>query len=268
MRLINPNNSSQFLTQSTTEACGAVLGGFLYDGQMFISSSSSSIPIYRLEKNGNYLYTASTGERDGSGFSYNGVAFFGVDPSDPNAKPVYRLSNNSGSFLYTISAAERDYFTQREGFHLNGISFYAYENSGNSVSPVYRLSNSTSGFLYTVSSQERDAAVAQSNFTYNGVSFNAITMFNAIDVPIYRLRGPRGYLLTTSLSERLGAYRAGFVNEYAAMYTYGIDNPTTNIYRLSNSAGNFLYTGSTGELNGAIQNAGFKLNGTSFSAPN
>ncbi len=267
MRLTKPDGG-EFLTQSTSEACGAITGGYLWDGQMFIpNTTSTSIPIYRLSSNGNYLYTASADERDHSGFAWNGVAFYGADPSDPSTRPVYRLSDNSGHFFYTVSAAERDYFTQRQGYHLNGISFYVNENQGNSVSPVYRLSNSKGSFLYTISATDRDNAVQTSGFNYNGVSFNAIVMFNAIDVPIYRLAGPRSYLLTTSINERISAYRAGWIDEGPAFYTYGTnDGSLTDIYRLSNSSGNFLYTGSTSERDGLV-GAGWNVNGISFSAP-
>jgi hypothetical protein len=268
MRLTNPQSGSQFLTQSTSEACGAVQSGFLYDGQMFIpDTTDQDIPIYRLSNNGNYLYTASASERNNSGFTYNGIAFYGVDPdTDPNARPVYRLSNSSGDFLYTISSAERDYFIQNDGYQYNGISFYADENQGNSVTPVYRLSNNLGAFFYTTSAQEMSSA-ENDGFQYNGISFNAIAMFNAIDVPIYRLATAHGYLLTTSLPERLGAYKAGYVDQGAAMFTYGThDNTQTYIYRLSNSVGNFLYTGSLSEVSGA-QSAGYNLNGIAFSTP-
>src|SRR5437660_757422 len=111
-----------------------------------MSVSSSSIPVYRLQKNGKYLYTTSASERDFAknyGFTYEGIGFYADDPSQDsaNARAVYRLSNSSGSYAYTISGAEKDSLVSA-GYHYEGVGFYLKENPGAAVAPVYRLRNS------------------------------------------------------------------------------------------------------------------------------
>ena len=271
-RLYNPTTGNHLLTSSISEVCNAVSAGFFYDSPVFTSDSSSSIPVYRLEKWGRYLFTTSATERDGAvwnyGYRYEGVGFYATSSGTSEAKPMYRLSTPNGYYLYTISAAERDSFIQNNGYRYDGISFYVKENPDIAISPVYRLRSASGRYLFTLSSRERDVATYSYGFVYEGVGYSAITQLNPITVPVYRLAGQNGYIMTTSLQERTNAFKAGFREEGIAMYTYGAqDDSLSKIYRLRNPSGSYLYTSSEAEQENAAQYNWFIKEGIGFRAP-
>jgi hypothetical protein len=271
-RLYNPTTGNHLLTSSVPEACNAIAGGFFYDGQVFTSDATQGTPVYRLERYGRYLYTASAQERDSAvwnyGYRYEGIAFFATSSSSSEARPLYRLASPNGYYLYTLSVAERDYFIQNNGYKYEGVSFNLKENPGATVSPVYRLRNTNGKYLFTISPRERDIASGSYGFAYEGIGFNAITQLNPITIPVYRLGGPNGYILTTNLQERIQAFKAGFRDEGIGMYTYGSqDDSLTKIYRLRHPSGSYLFTANEAERHSAAQYYWYIYEGIGFRTP-
>lgn len=268
-RLYHPGNNSHFITNSPVEVCNATSAGYVYDGQVFMSQASQDKPVFRLQKNSQYLYTLSTAERDFAitlGYKFEGIAFYAVDEvaHSETARPVYRFSNNGG-YLYTISAAERDNWIA-EGFKYEGIGFYLKENDGITSSPIYRLRHPSGAYLYTASIAERDNASQYYWYVKEGVSFDTITQLNALTVPIYRLKTSNGYFLTTSLKERASAVKFGYHNEGIATFTYGFNAPgLKHVYRLHHPNGAYLFTASEAEKDAAIH-GGYVFESASFNA--
>jgi hypothetical protein len=272
-RLYSKGTANQFLTADPGEVCAATSIGYLYDGQLFNSESSQGQAVYRLRNGARYLYTASAGERDDAinkyGFQLEGVAFNGVNPSmNPSeARAVYRLVSNIGTYVYTISTYEKDSYINI-GYTYEGVAFYLKEVPGAAVVPTYRLANPSGAFLLTQSTGERDYAVQSFGYQYQGAAFNTINRLNTVTVPIYRLAGPGGYLFTTSLKERAQAGNYGYRDEGITMFTYGsMSDPSLNrAYRLARS-GSYLYTTSAAERDSAVQNYGYHLEGIGFLVP-
>lgn len=273
-RLYNRGTGNHLLTSSPAEVCEATRAGYLYDGQMFMSESSQGVPVFRLERGGRYLFTASTAERDAAiaqnGFRLEGVAFDAVNPSiNPSeARPVYRLSSLAGTYVYTISDYERDNLASY-GYRYEGVSFYLKENPGTAVASTYRLAHPQGMYLFTLSTTERDSASQSYGYRYEGVGWNGITQMNAITTPVYRLAGKNGYVLTTNLLERIAATQIGYRNEGVGMYTYGTMNDPNlkKTYRLASKSGSYLYTTSETERDVAIQQYGYRLEGIGFLTP-
>lgn len=271
-RLYNLNSGSHLLTSSPAEVCNATALGFRYDSQIFKAGSAGNIPVYRLEKKGIYLYTISPAERDFAlqnyGFHLEGIAFNGADQvADPtNARPVYRLSNATGAYAYTISMPERDSLII-SGYSYEGVGFYLTENPGATVTATYRLRNNRGAYLFTISAEERDIDTQYYGYRYEGVGFDAITQENPITLPIYRLETENGFLLTTSLSERVAAIKVGYKDKGISMFTYGDDPKLPKAFRLHNPNGSYLFTTSVEESDWAARNAWYKLEGIGFRTP-
>lgn len=272
-RLYNRGTGNHLLTKDPSEVCLATSIGWLYDGVLFTDDLTQNTPVYRLEREGRYLYTDSAVERDAAvnthGFRLEGVALNGVNPaSNPSeARAVYRLASYNGTYTYTISTYERDSFI-RMGYRYEGVAFYLKENPGASVVPTYRLAHPNGAYLFTIHPSERDVAVSGYGYRYEGVGFNVITQLNTITVPIYRLAGSGGYLFTTSLAERANAINLGYRDEGIGMYTYGTmsDPGLNNIYRLARS-GSYFYTQSYTEALVGRDYHSFRLEGLGFQTP-
>jgi hypothetical protein len=274
-REFNPNTNSYFLTTDPSEVCATTGGiGYTHDGAVFYPGANTTLPVYRLNKNGNYLYTVSTTERNVAvnqyGFRLEGVAFYADGSSSvSNPLPVYRLAYPpTGGYAYTVSSAERDIATSQLGYTYQGVAFYVNNSAGTSLNDIYRLRSATSGYLYTSSPTERDWAQQTYHFVYDGIGFQTRVGFTADNLPVYRLAGNSGYLYTTSFSERKSAMRLGFRAEGIAFYAY----PTTNlgaakqIYRLNNR-GVYFYTSSLTEATSAKNSYGYALEGVGFRTP-
>ncbi len=272
-RLYNRGTGNHLLTKDPSEVCLATSIGWLYDGVLFNDEPGQNKPVYRLERGGRYLYTASNAERDSAvsiyGFRLEGVAFNGVDPAlNPSqARPVHRLVSSNGTFLYTLSTNERDKMIGM-GYRYEGIVFYLKETPGAAVVPTYRLAHPNGAYLFTTNAAERGVAVAQYGYRYEGVGFSVITQLNPITVPIYRLAGSGGYLFTTSLNERSHAVSIGYRDEGVGMYTYGAtqDPNLKNIYRLART-GSYFYTQSYTEALVGRDIHSFRLEGLGFQTP-
>lgn len=273
-RLYNKGTGNHLLTTNPSEVCAATSIGYLYDGQMLKEEPGQGKPVYRLERGGRYLFTDSAVERDSAvnqnGFRLEGVGFNGVDPAlnPQSSRPVYRLASQSGTYTYTISSFERDKLASY-GYRYEGVGFHLYENPGIAVSSVFRLSHPNGIYIYTLSETEKNNAMSVYGYRYEGVGFKGITELNPITVPVYRLASNRGYVMTTSLLERLQAIQLGYRDEGIAMYTYGTSNDAglNKTYRLANSSGVYLYTISEEEKNVASQRYGYRIEGVGFLTP-
>jgi hypothetical protein len=273
-RILQPSTSSYMLTSDPYEVCMATSSyGYTYDGSMFfnMAGTSGTVPVYRLVKNGKYLFTVSAAERDNAiskyGFSQEGAAFY-ASPTYTTATPlaIYRLNNPStGAYLYSTSSAERDDATNN-GFVSEGVAFYVDNQSP--AQDVYRLSNVGSGYLYTISGNERDNASKGYGFNYEGIAFNTWSRTTDITLPIYRLAGPRGYIYTASLAERKYAMSVGYRSEGISYWGYASDstNGTKPIYRLVNN-GVYLFTASSTERDNAAAQYGYRYEGIAFRLP-
>lgn len=103
---------------------------YRYEGVAFRTRSGFStenLPVYRLASNSGYLFTSSLPERKRAillGYRSEGIGYYAYPTSNFGAtKSVYRLSHPSGSYLYTISAAERDIAVKNYGYRYEGIGF-------------------------------------------------------------------------------------------------------------------------------------------------
>lgn len=273
-REFNPNTNSYFLTTNPGEVCTTTGSmGFVNDGVAFYPGSSSTAPVYRLRHGTNYLYTASTTEKNNAvqhyGYILEGVAFNADTTSTAsNSFPVYRLSYPpTGGYAYTVSSAERDMLSSQYGYRYEGIIFYVNDSDGTSLNDIYRLSSSTGGYLYTPSSTEK--SVAQNyGFKYEGVAFRTRVGYTVDDLPVYRLAGHGTYLYTTNWGERKQAMLYGFRPEGTGFFAY----PTNNmgaaypVYRL-NRNGVYFYTTSWSEATYAQQHYGYHIEGVGFRTP-
>lgn len=123
--------SGYLMTTSTVERNAAIqVHGYRDEGVGFntrIGFTTDNLPVYRMARPGGYLFTTSLSERKRAmrlGFRSEGIAFFGYHANYLGAqRPVYRLSHRNGTYLYTISAHERDVAVQNYGYRYEGVGF-------------------------------------------------------------------------------------------------------------------------------------------------
>lgn len=273
-RLFRPNTNSYLLTTSASEVCAATGShGYILDGSIGRSVSGGT-PVYRLQKNGNYLYTISTSERNSAvqqGFRLEGTAFNARTSLTSEANlPLYRLSYRlTGGYLYTPSTSERGINSQQYNYQYEGVGFYINNTTGNSVNDAFRLSHPTGGYLYTTSTAEKNSAVQNYKYKYEGIGFRTRVGFTADNLPVYRLASNSGYLFTTSFGERKRALQLGYRSEGIVFYAYPTSNlgATQQVYRLAHPNGVYLYTKSTAERDSAVRKFGYRLEGVVFRIP-
>jgi hypothetical protein len=276
-RLFNPNTNGTLLSTDPNEVCTATgQMGYLMDAALLFTSGSGSDSVYRLQKNGSYLYTVSTAERDVAinsyGYTLEGVAFNASTSYNASTSPmpVYRLSYPpTGQFYYTISSAEVDSLTQTMGYHLDGIAFYSQNSSGLPYpNDAYRLAWPAGGYLYTASKEESDNAVANYGYRYDGVAFETRLGFTVDNLPVYRLAGSKGYFYTINLGERKKAMTLGYRPEGVGYFAYQWDDQsaTQPVYRLVWKDGTYFYAASSSEATSAA-NIGYRLEGVAFRIP-
>lgn len=278
-RLYHPVRNNHFLTTDPSEVCLLTSQmGYLYDDKYFTSElpASGTTYIYRLEKNGRYLYTSSAEERDNAvqnyGFRFEGIAFNGLDPAanPTSARPVYRLADPKGGYFFTISAAERDMAANQMGMRIEGVGYYVrFDGGEGATSPLYRLVHKTNGvYFYTLSATERDNAAELYGYRYEGVGFSGFNKPNTYNLPVYRLAGKRGYIFTTSLQERAVATSLGYRPEGVSYYGFTANSTNGNpLFRLVNNNGTYLYTISVTERDSAVSMYGYRYEGTGFNTP-
>lgn len=276
-RLVNPNTNNYFLTSSPNEICTVTRSmGYKYDGILFYPAGTGSAPIYRLVKNGNYLYTASQSERNSAinnGFRLDGTAFTGSTSYNASTSPhpVYRLNYPpTGGYFYTISSIEANEAVSKMGYKMEGIVFYTKNTTGQSYPhDVYRLAHSKSGYLFTASSSERTNAIQKYGFRDEGVGFQTRVGYTTDNLPVYRMASNKGYLFTTSLSERKRAIRLGYRPEGIAYFAYPTSNlgASKQVYRLAHRNGVYLYTVHAAERDSAVSKYGYRYEGVVFRIP-
>ncbi len=276
-RLWQPDKHTSFMTSSANEVCVATGNmGYIYDGILFYPSGTGSSSIYRLVRNGHYLFTASTTERDNAetnyGFRLDGVAFTGSTSYDATNSPVpvYRLSDSSGGYFYTVSDAEAQEVESNLGFQMEGVVFYTNNTTGKAFpNDIYRLAHPTAGYLFTASTVERDYAVSKYGYRDEGVGFQTRLGYTTNDLPVYRLASGKGYLYTTSLSERKRAIKLGYRPEGVKFFAYDPSylGATKRVFRLSHKGGSYLYTISTTERDYAVSKYGYTYEGVVFRVP-
>jgi hypothetical protein len=276
-RVFNPNTNGVLLSSDANEICTATgKMGYIYDSALLYTSGTGSSPVYRLQKNGSYLYTISAAERDSAvnnyGYTLEGVAF-SASPTLDNVNaplPVYRLSYaRTGQFFYTISSTEASDLSKNMDYKIDGVAFYSQNTSGD-VYPnnIYRLAGPTGGYLYTPSSAESTIASNNYGYRYEGTAFQTRIGYTYDNLPVYRLAGAKGYFYTSSLAERKTAISLGYRPEGIIYFAYKWNDlsATKPIYRLSYKDGTYFYTSSSSEATSAT-GLGYKLEGVAFRVP-
>jgi endonuclease YncB( thermonuclease family) len=144
--------------------------------------------VYRFwsNKNKGHFYTISTLERDQvisnysvNEWSYEGVAFFVSNCSDPASSKVYRFwSSQNKKHFYTNSLEERNQvinqYADNEWLY-EGEAFCAYSNWGSEMRPVYRFwSEQNKSHFYTSSEAEKQLVIdnySDREWLYEGVAY-------------------------------------------------------------------------------------------------
>ncbi|HBP01254.1 MAG: hypothetical protein UY41_C0042G0003 [Candidatus Moranbacteria bacterium GW2011_GWE1_49_15] len=123
-RFYSPSNGDHFYTISETEKNKLVANPtfFKYEGEVFYAYPDSSVdpalsPVYRFYNSttGDHLYTILENEKEsllnnaGSGYVYEGTAFYAYVEELSGTLPVYRFyDSSSGDHFYTISENEKN----------------------------------------------------------------------------------------------------------------------------------------------------------------
>lgn len=115
-------------------------------------------------------------------------------PPSNGRVPVYRLLNTqSGSHLYTISAAERDSVVRNIAqFRYEGVAFFVSPAERPGLSPVYRFFNAgNTAHFYTLSEAEKNyIAASLPSLRYEGPAWYAQTGPAEGALPMYRFVNP------------------------------------------------------------------------------
>jgi hypothetical protein len=90
--------------------------------------TASLLPVYRLSKGNEFLYTFSAGERDGAvaifGYIYEGIGFWANMSPGAGLTPVHRL-NNGLEHIYLLDPAEIQQAIAQFGYRDEGVTLYA-----------------------------------------------------------------------------------------------------------------------------------------------
>jgi hypothetical protein len=247
------------------------------DSALLFTTGAGSSNVYRLQKNGAYLFTASDAERDAAvnnyGYHLEGVAFTASTTQDPTRAPlaVYRLSYApTGQFYYTLSLAEANNLVSTMGFKIDGIAFYSQNTTGATYpNDVYRLAGPVGGYLYTSSAAESTSAANNYGYRYEGPAFQTRLGYTVDDMPIYRLAANKGYFYTSNLGERKAAIQLGYRPEGIEFFGYQWDNTSAAkpVYRLVGKDGTYFYTASASEADSAVKNFAYRMEGVAFRVP-
>jgi hypothetical protein len=130
-RSVDPLTGTHLYTDSLSENSKAISGaGYRYEQVGMLNKGNS--PIYRFYNpiTTDHLYTINSGEKDSllknpSGYSFEGIAFYGEQVSGASSTPVQRLYNPTyGLHFYTASVAEATSATTSGGYKLEGVGWY------------------------------------------------------------------------------------------------------------------------------------------------
>ncbi|MCA9386859.1 N-acetylmuramoyl-L-alanine amidase [Candidatus Dojkabacteria bacterium] len=179
---------------------------FEYDGDIYFldkgmpglhqlnMSSQSTIPltkpIYRFwsPSKSSHFFTGALGEKkevmdkyDENTWTYENVAFFGLQEPTENALAVHRFwSGLYESHFYTISEKEKNEVIDKydDGvWKYEGIAYYAYPEEKEGAAPIYRFwSGKHQSHFYTMSASEKDEIMEkfdEETWKYEGIAYYA-----------------------------------------------------------------------------------------------
>ena len=251
-RLYQPDSGDYFYTTSSSEACGSVHLGYIWDGVVMQSATgSNAVPVYRLMNLGRHYFTIDSTVRAGDiadGFHDEGVAFYAYSSVQTNSLPVYSLTDGPTTVL-TSAGAEGQSFVGQYGYNSLGIAFYTPNLDSNGNEAVQRLARPNGERFYTIYSSEANTALSSGFHSEGPVSLDN-EMPDVSNMPVYRISGPAGHFYTTNRLERdLAVINYGYNDEGAAFYTPTSAYPnSTSVYRSTNYKSDFrLYSSSLAE---------------------
>ena len=235
--------------------------GYQYTGVLTTANSAGTgTPVYRLQGDGDFLYTTSPVERDNAvsrfGYRNQGIKFY----TDESTDLVYR-------FIGTTTPTHRYIANTRDAMRLANIG-WKYETllaprSAASLAPVYRLlSDRYNDHFYTIDVQE---AMSMSNkgWRYEVIAFYASP---TIGKPVYRLYSTGNHFYTTDATERDNAVnKLGYVYHGIKFYVSESVTPIP-VYRMY-GRGEHFYTTSSAERDNAVSNLGYRYEGERFYLP-
>lgn len=212
--------------------------------------------VWRLYNPGTkkYTFTISYDERNlliASGYLYEGVAFYGINPVAPGQGnvPVYNLRNNDNGSLLTTDLNEYQVLITH-GWKDQGIAFYADPAGSNSGYNTYRMYNETTGSHYFANSQAQVDSLIASGFTQQGQAFSSTSTTRQEVAPaagqqlVYRFGSMPGnrHFWTVDITERDNMINAGY--RYEGVAWNAVASQTTKpVYRLySPTMQKHLYT--------------------------
>jgi len=115
----------------------------------------------------------------GSGWTYEGVAYYAYSTSQVNTVPIYRFwsKKNQGHF-YTASEEEKNLVINKysdDVWHYEGIAYYAYPTPQPNSMPVYRFwSKKNQHHFYTASETEKNLVINKYDdyiWKYEGIAW-------------------------------------------------------------------------------------------------
>ncbi|GAB4524230.1 MAG: hypothetical protein Tsb0014_02520 [Pleurocapsa sp.] len=147
--------------------------------------------VYRFvdsNNDNNYLYTASTAERNDlilnpGDFVFDEVSYFSAETD--SGQSVYRfLNNETNTYFYTINEDERDSFEADSKYEFQGEAFRAFASTQQGATEIYSVYNpATDIYVFTPDETERDALVNSSGFQSQGVAFYGFPVTSNSDTP-------------------------------------------------------------------------------------
>ena len=187
---------------------------------------------------------------------------------------VWRLTDQNGSELLTISETERDNAIKNLGWAYQDLIYYAYSKNVSDTIPVYRINLQNSEHFFTADKGERDILLRSSGNVDEGIAFYVLpgNETSQHTYPIFRYLGPGGHFLVPNGSlknsmAKQGSYQYEGIafNTPSGMAT--APTPPTgrkNIYRLLNHE--HMYTTDLTERDALIR-SGWINEGTLTTAP-
>ncbi len=268
-RLFRVTDENYLYTQNPAEICQATKNfGYVIEGAVSKNNVSPSDEgarsVFRLSRNGIYIFTTDPIERDMAmqryGYRYEGVGYY-VSSVASGRYPMHRLSKN-GRYVFTVSEFEKEAF-RSSGYNYEGTPYYA--NSGGLRIPVYRVSKNGQ-HLYTSSQAEKNAAVSANGYSDQGIAFYGLSEQTGDNLLVYRLNRGGAYLNTTYPNEKMTALVYNYKQQTSFLYTYPANYPgTVPVFRLSNPRnGDYLLTTNTAERDSAVQTYGYRYEGVGF----
>lgn len=268
-RLYNPDSADYMYTTSTTEACLAKSYGYIWDGIVMQSASSTesdAMPVYRIANNERHLFTTSLAVRDdyirSKGYHDEGIGFYVYSAGASDRIPLNGLQLGP-TFMLSSAGKEVETYVNNYGYYSFGTIAYT-KNLGSGPTPVYRLTRNNVR-LYTTSILERSSALSSYGFSDEGIVSQNDSTPNQSNSIVYRLRSPSGvYFYTSNRIERDAAIvNYGYYSEGAGFYTLLWSQKP--VYRAVNPRNAFrIFTNSDVEYRASNSLYGYTLEGVGW----